>query len=201
MRSAPIAIRRSGTRALAFTAGMLIAFIALMFGTGWSQSERSGEPIAICVAQPNEGQDPVQQDGMDARHLAKALMDEVSPSGETIRPILVVGLPEKAVASDVERLGCSWVVELIRHDSVDSGGNVWNPPSGLAADAGPVPDVPPIGDRDAIFYSLHRAGSKKSIAHGSAPPATYRGRTGTLIYSPYPLFARQIMKKIGQSSK
>jgi hypothetical protein len=81
------------------------------------------------------------------------------------------------------------VADLERHESVDDN----------SSSPGPSTDVPPIGDRDMIMLSLRKADSHKVIARMAKPPLTYFGRTHSVKFDPFPLFAKEIRKKISQA--
>jgi hypothetical protein len=154
--------------------------------------------VTVCFVQTREVHDHYVVSGGDAKALAKEFAGTKLANGAPLVTVELAGLGDKDVNPEVERRGCGWVVQVWRHDNVDT-----NQLSSLPANMDMVPDnpapaPPPIGDRDAILYRLRKAGSDKVLAHGSAPLETRRGRSTVVIFNPYPIFAKQILKKMSQ---
>jgi hypothetical protein len=154
--------------------------------------------VTVCFVQTKEVHDHYVVSGGDAKALAKEFAGTMLANGAPLVTVELAGLGDKDVNPEVERRGCGWVVQVWRHDSVDV-----NQLSSLPANMDMVPDSPapappPIGDRDAVLYRLRKAGSDKVLAHGSLPLKTRRGRSAVAIFDPYPIFAKQILKKMNQ---
>lgn len=123
---------------------------------------------------------------MDATAAAIYLSDRSLPNGALISPIVVIHLRPSDVNRITEQRGCLYIAEFVRHESADTQ------PMG-----GPDPiEAPPIGDRDAILFTLRKAGSRKLLGQLAAPPLTRRGGSATVQFDPYPLFVKEILKKI-----
>jgi hypothetical protein len=125
-----------------------------------------------------------QNSGLDARNLAIYLSDRDLPNGTPILPIVVIHLRQDDVNRITEQRGCQYIAEFVRHASAD-------PPPGVDP-----AEVPPIGDRDMILFTLRKAGSRKVLGQLATPLLTRRGRTAAVQFDPYPLFVKEIMKRI-----
>jgi len=141
----------------------------------------------ICVVQVKEGFEgtsTVQESGADAIGLTSELSTRKTKNGLLVPAILLFRMPRKEVDSEVDMQQCGYVVELWRHISADDAGT-----------GGAYP-VEPSGDRDMVEYQLRKAGSRKVLASGAAPPLIVHGPAHWVSPSPYPLIATSIMKKI-----
>jgi hypothetical protein len=128
----------------------------------------------------------VQDSGMDAKSAAIYLSDHNLPNGTPISPIALIHLRPGDVNRITEQHGCLYIAEFVRHEGVDTQPMV-----------GPDPvEASPIGDRSAILFTLRKAGSRKLLGQLAAPPLTRRGGSATVQFDPYPLFVKEIMKKI-----
>ena len=149
-------------------------------------------PVTICLVQSGEySRSQSQSSGMDAKHLAQAFASQSLPNGSSVVPILVVGFETKDVNRIVEQRGCEYVAELRRHESVDID------PSGMGLSS----DVPPMGDRDLILLTLRKADSHKAMAQMAKPPLTLYGRSHSVKFDPFPLFVKEIEKKIARAQR
>jgi hypothetical protein len=185
-----------------------ICFI-LLFETSGLSAQTS--PLKICVSQNG--------DGYDALHLARELSSRKLESGSPITVVAITGkvlsareereladqsspfqrvlLNEKTLKSrtdEIERLGCDYNIQVWRLPGAvapDVNGTADNPSTAPRVAGGP-----PTSDSETVSYELRKAGSKKVLARGLAPPMTVFVRQGRRVFSPNSLFADQVVKKL-----
>ena len=171
--------------------------VLLLLPQFWApQLPSNVHPVRICTIQPLEGLgsrasalSPSLR-GADAVRLADELAKRPLASGYSI-----VGLPiTKATRSDSENEAkqqhCDYIVELWRHEGFDRNDSAPSP--------GSTGSVSSIHDRDAVLFELSAPSTRKVLLKGSAPPPTIYGRSDH-VFSPYVLFATEIVKKIERS--
>ncbi len=155
--------------------------------------------VSICAVQVRQGEDYIQDTGMDARALGKVLSAQSLSDGSRLEVAVVTGVPQKELSSDIERHGCRYVVEMWRHESADVP-----PPAGipysssLPSGGSSASYYSSIGDRDAILFSMREANSTKSIVHASAPPLTHYGKDHTVVFNPYTYFSKKIIQELNK---
>jgi hypothetical protein len=145
--------------------------------------------VTLCLVQAAlEVHDVIQNSGLDARNSAIYLSDRTLPNGTPILPIVLIHLRQDDVNRITEQSGCQYIAEFVRHQSADTPGLS---PGGLD----PV-EASSIGDRDMILFTLRKAGSRKVLGHLATPLLTRRGGTAAVQFDHYPLFVKEIMKRI-----
>jgi hypothetical protein len=174
--------------------------VALLMGPAVFAQTRH---VTLCLVQvARNDHDMVQDSGMDAKNLAVYLSDRTLSNGTPVLPVVVIQLRPDAVDLITEERGCQYIAEFVRHESVDTQrmGSPASEPGTTVPGSSPVGldpvEAPPIGDRDTILFTLRKAGSRKVLGHLAAPPLTRRGKTAAVLFDPYPLFVKEIMKKI-----
>jgi hypothetical protein len=137
-----------------------------------SRKQESGSPIAVVA---------ITGKVLSARE-ERELADPSSP----FERVLLKGQTSKARSDDIERLGCEYNIQ------------VWHLESAAAIDVNGTADNPSTiqGVPETVSYELRKAGSKKVLARGVAPPRTVFVKQGRRVFNPYPLFADQIVKKL-----
>jgi hypothetical protein len=167
------------------------------------RAEKSG--VTICLVQANEGNGQITQTNeMDAKALAQYLSSQTLPNGAPIIPVVIAGIPSGAIDRVTEERDCEYVAQLFRHESVNTGGSYsppWVPqsPASLQPLGLSPTDAPQFRDQSMILFTLRRMGSRKVIAHMAAPIPARWGRTAAVKFDPYPLFVKEITKKIAKA--
>ena len=91
---------------------------------------------------------------------------------------------------EVEHEMCSYIVKLIRYQSVDEF-DTDSPGDSLARTPGSAPQ----GNGNSISYALNMAGTPKAILQGSAPQPVFYAKPHRQ-FTPFPLLAEQIVAKL-----
>lgn len=176
-------------------------YFVLLFAAPRLSAQAS--PLKVCVSQNGDGYDALQL----ARELSSRKLEAGSPIGvvaitgkalsaqeereladrsSRFERVVVKEKSLKARSDEIERLGCDYTVQVWHLDGAaapDVNGTADNPST--------APGVP-----ETVSYELRKAGSKKVLARGVAPPRMVFVRQGRRMFDPYPLFADQILKKL-----
>ena len=189
-----------------------LGFILFLSASGLSAQKG---PLKVCVSQDGEGYDAFRlARQLSARKLksgaslavvaitgkalsAKEEHDLADPATPFVR-VLLLEWTDKSRDAALERLGCEYNIKIWYHESADSFDA--NAPAGVPSPGPGSPKVPPTGDQTSVGYELRKAGNKKVIAGGTAPPGGVYARTGAPKSDPYLLFANQIVKKLNGAS-
>lgn len=167
------------------------------------KAERSGVTICLVQARGAAGQ-VAQTSAMDAHALAQYLSSQTLPDGIPMVPVVIAGIPSSEVDRVTEEANCEYVAELVRHESVNTGGS-YSPPSlpespGSTQPPGLAPTDPPqFRDQNMILLTLRKMGSHKVIGHAAEPIPTRWGRTAAVKFDPYPIFVKEIRRKIARA--
>jgi hypothetical protein len=159
--------------------------------------------LKVCVSQDGEGYDalrlarelssrklesgtPLAVVAMTRKVLSSQEEQELADRTSLFVRVLLKEQTAKARSDEIERLACDYNIQVWHHESaasLDVNGTADNPST--------IQGVP-----ETVSYELRKAGSKRVLARGLAPPRTVFVRQGRRVFNPYPLFADQIVKKL-----
>jgi hypothetical protein len=165
----------------------------------------------VCVSQDGEGYDalrlarelssrklesgtPLAVVAMTRKVLSSQEEQELADRTSLFVRVLLKEQTAKARSDEIERLACDYNIQVWHHESaasLDVNGTADNPSTAPGVAGGPS-----TSDPETVSYELRKAGSKKVLAQGLAPPRTVFVRQGHRVFNPYPLFADQIVKKL-----
>ncbi|HEX4037365.1 MAG TPA: hypothetical protein VHX37_04840 [Acidobacteriaceae bacterium] len=118
---------------------------------------------------------------------ADALAGELN--SRSIQAVSAVGIPKNQEDAEGQKQGCTWIVTLWRQDlpadSPNYGGTLGGTQNANMSNAELDANKPTGGA--LLEFNLHKADSKKNVAHGESDEA-----------SPYAKIADQLLKKVGK---
>lgn len=150
-----------------------------------------GNSLRICVVQPTDHFFGEEIKGTDAWKLAPEIAKHTLKNGKPIVAIAVTGRSREEADVAAARQDCRYIVYLWRYEGASAASDA---EPGLTT---PSDGILPVHDADGIQYELSRFEVHKVLLRGFAPPITHYGK-GAYIFSPFPLFANQILKKLNK---